>query len=356
MVFDTFTAANSAKGFYSNFDQVIYSNEAEKVYLIKGGPGCGKSTFMKKIATACIKKGMTVEKIHCSSDKDSLDGVFIYEIKTVIIDATKPHSYDTKYPGVLEQIINFSEFWDVEKLKPHKEQIIEITDTISSKYQKIYTLLRAAGNIDMHKTSLLEKNIDTEKITKLIKKQIAQNAILPLAKKPKITNRILSTFSENGIFTFDSTIDKLCEKYIVFNDRIGIGNHFLTKAANIFNKMGYDTLRICNPLLPETKLEQIIIPELSLGFITSSTMFSPQIDQSKIIKEINTKIVLDKDWYSQNKNKLNFSTKLTNEIITSACTDLSEIKFLHDKLEKFYIDATDYQKVNSFTDEFINKI
>ena len=46
--------------------------------------------------------------------------------------------------------------------------------------------------------------------------------------------------------------------------------------------------------------------------------------------------------------------KLIN--ISEISDDLSEIKFLHDKLEKFYIDATDYQKVNSFTDEFINKI
>ena len=50
MIYDTFTAANTEKGFCSYFDELIHDEKLKRVYLIKGGPGCGKSTLMKKIA------------------------------------------------------------------------------------------------------------------------------------------------------------------------------------------------------------------------------------------------------------------------------------------------------------------
>jgi len=38
LVHDTFIAANTYKGFFSYFDELIYGNENQDVYLIKGGP------------------------------------------------------------------------------------------------------------------------------------------------------------------------------------------------------------------------------------------------------------------------------------------------------------------------------
>ena len=38
-----FLGANSPNGFYSLYDQLIDLESAQAVYLLKGGPGCGKS-------------------------------------------------------------------------------------------------------------------------------------------------------------------------------------------------------------------------------------------------------------------------------------------------------------------------
>ena len=42
-----FLGANSSKGFSSLYHELIPREMAKAVYYIKGGPGCGKSTFMK---------------------------------------------------------------------------------------------------------------------------------------------------------------------------------------------------------------------------------------------------------------------------------------------------------------------
>ena len=47
-----FLAANSCEGFYSEFDNSYLPDGEWRAYIIKGGPGTGKSSFMKRFADA----------------------------------------------------------------------------------------------------------------------------------------------------------------------------------------------------------------------------------------------------------------------------------------------------------------
>ena len=44
-----FGAANGFYGFRSNFDRIFSSEHLNKLFIIKGGPGTGKSTLLRKI-------------------------------------------------------------------------------------------------------------------------------------------------------------------------------------------------------------------------------------------------------------------------------------------------------------------
>ena len=68
-----FAGANTVQGFYSRFEEI--PRDCQRVYYIKGGPGVGKSTLMKRVAQRAQEKGLEAEIFHCSSDPDSLDGV-----------------------------------------------------------------------------------------------------------------------------------------------------------------------------------------------------------------------------------------------------------------------------------------
>ena len=63
-----FPGSNSAYGFYSFYDQIIEDN-ATRIFVIKGGPGVGKSTFMKNIARELIERGCNAEFHCCSADR-----------------------------------------------------------------------------------------------------------------------------------------------------------------------------------------------------------------------------------------------------------------------------------------------
>ena len=88
-----FAASNSAEGFFSYYPQCFDASRIRHVYAVKGGPGTGKSRFLRDVAQAGESLGWQCEYIYCSSDPDSLDGVILTGEETCIalVDATAPH-------------------------------------------------------------------------------------------------------------------------------------------------------------------------------------------------------------------------------------------------------------------------
>ena len=70
---------------------LLEPEQAETIYILKGGPGCGKSSLMRRVAQAMEEKGASVEYIACSGDPDSLDAVVFPALNTAIVDGTAPH-------------------------------------------------------------------------------------------------------------------------------------------------------------------------------------------------------------------------------------------------------------------------
>ena len=74
-----FLGSNSERGFFSLYSDMADTSAGDFIWLIKGGPGCGKSSFMRKIGAAAESAGFSVEYTRCSGDPDSLDAVYIPE-------------------------------------------------------------------------------------------------------------------------------------------------------------------------------------------------------------------------------------------------------------------------------------
>ena len=72
-----FASCNSFDGFKSYFDRIFDSRNFDRIFVLKGGPGTGKNTLMKRLVKAFSKDSVNVEKSYCSSDVNSLDGVII---------------------------------------------------------------------------------------------------------------------------------------------------------------------------------------------------------------------------------------------------------------------------------------
>ena len=77
----------------------------EKRFFIKGRPGTGKSTFLKKLSAKLRENAFDVEEYYCSFDSNSLDMVICRELSFCVFDSTPPHE---KFPQrATDEILDF---------------------------------------------------------------------------------------------------------------------------------------------------------------------------------------------------------------------------------------------------------
>ena len=86
-----FLGANSPSGFYSLYPELIAPETARAIYILKGGPGCGKSTLMRQVARRMEEAGLETEYILCSGDPESLDALLLPQLGVALVDGTAPH-------------------------------------------------------------------------------------------------------------------------------------------------------------------------------------------------------------------------------------------------------------------------
>lgn len=85
-----FLGGNTPTGFYSLYHQLSEPERLRALYIIKGGPGCGKSTLMRRVERHVQAAGLETEQALCSGDPDSLDAVMIPGLGAALVDGTAP--------------------------------------------------------------------------------------------------------------------------------------------------------------------------------------------------------------------------------------------------------------------------
>ena len=192
-----FLGTNSPIGFVSRFDQITNARTLDKVYVLKGGPGSGKSTLMKKVAEAAMPYTEELEYIHCASDVDSLDAVIVPGLGSAIADGTPPHPIEPKYPGVFEQIIASGDCWDVKKLSTERDRVIELSDNISGLHKQAGRYLAAASALVGDNARTAAQCTDMEKV-RMTAERIASRTFKNQHRKGTERVRFLSTVTNKG--------------------------------------------------------------------------------------------------------------------------------------------------------------
>ena len=102
-----FLGANTPRGFVSLYEG-LFEAPAPRLRLIKGGPGCGKSTLMKRLAAQAEARGLRALRVFCSGDPDSLDGVILPSLGLAVVDGTAPHVLEPPLCGCGAEYLDLS--------------------------------------------------------------------------------------------------------------------------------------------------------------------------------------------------------------------------------------------------------
>ncbi len=346
-----FPGANTSKGFFSYYDYII-GEDANRVFILKGGPGTGKSTFMKNIAKDMLDRGYDLEYHHCSSDNNSIDGIVIKPLKVAIIDGTSPHMIDPKYPGAIDEIINLGRYWEEKSIVENKNDIVKYIKENKEYYKRAYKYLDSAKNILQDIEYKVNNSMDFVKVNNLTDKLLHAvfgdvNEKGSLGRKRHLFG---SGYTPNGLVEHTETIINDSEEIYYIDGYIGSGKTTLFNIlANEAIKKGLNVEVYHSPLIPE-KIETVIIEELSVAFTKSSK--AQDFDN----KKISLNEYLNKKVLNQYKIEIDEDKEMYKKLIDIALKDLNKAKKVHDKIESYYIPNMNYTALDSVREEVISKI
>lgn len=335
----TFLGANTPNGFFSYYEPFI---EDKRAYVIKGGPGTGKSSLMKKVASELLKKNVFTEYAYCSSDPDSLDGVLFEKLGAVLVDGTPPHTLEPPVPGALGGIINVGEYWDEKKLQRSLREIFMLQSRIKKCFSRCYHYLGAAGKIYADVSENAKAHIDVKKADAFISGFMKKNFPTEKSEKGIEHKRFLSGFTPKGYITFKDTVYTLCDKVFVFKDDFFTSPYFMKKAAEYLRKAEVEFYAFYSPVSPN-EIEHIAVPGVSAAIVTSSKEceFEPVGT-----RKIHLKRFLKED-FSFIKDREISAKKIFGVCIKEALDSLRAEKALHDDLEEIYVEAMDFTELDA---------
>lgn len=348
-----FLGANTPKGFVSLFGELYNPSENWRVYILKGGPGTGKSGFMRKIASAVEEAGYEAEYIICSSDPDSLDGVIFPQLKACIADGTPPHVLEPRYPGAVEEIVNLGQFWNSEKLAESADSIRAADCQVKNCHQRCVGFLNAASSLQNDSARIVSECTDFDKIAVYASRFATREFGVSRGKIGKETKRFLSAVTPKGVFMNYDTIKSQCSRVIAVYDEYGAASAQLLKLLRGYALgIGLDTTVCCCPTNPD-KIEHLIIPEKELCIFTSNSYHPapPEAD-----RKIHTRRFSDSEELRAHRHRLHFNSRASAELIDEAVVMLKSAKDNHDDLERLYISAMDFDKVNAETERIKSEV
>ncbi len=348
-----FLAANSFEGFISNFKDNYNPLTGYSAYIIKGGPGTGKSSFLKYVARIARKRGYEVTICPCSSDPDSLDGIIISELKIIIIDGTAPHIVEPVYPGVCEEIINLGSFWDSSYLKSKRFEIINITNINKALHKTASRYLLACGEITKENLSILDKYTKKDKVLKFAQNICKNNIPSKSLNIGEENIRYIEGVTPKGVISFTETITDSVKNMLIIKDNQGsVSGNVTDYIRNYALSRGYDIITVKNPYLPNLLIDHIVIPELSFAVVTERNNLKFLTDT----RRIHARRFMDIGEINRVKNRLSFNNKIKNELLMSAIDTIRKAKITHDALEKYYISSMNFEKMTEFAENFAEKI
>lgn len=349
---DVFPGGNTSKGFYSFYRYILSQDEARRIICIKGGPGTGKSTLMKKIAEHFNSKGYDVERHHCSSDNNSLDGVVIKGLNVAILDGTAPHVVDPVNPGAVDEILNMGQCWNEAGFEKFRKNIIDINKEVGRTFKRAYKYIGAARIIHDDWSTLNNEALNISKLNGL-KEQLKDDLFdTPVSNMGFDRHLFATAFTPNGIITFIDTLIDGYDNVIAFNGGPGTGKteilDFLAKEAQ---KRGFYVEIYHDPLIPE-RIEHVLIPGLNTALITSN-----EINRKKFEgQQIDMDSMLNNFVINKNKAEAEKASETFYSLLNKGLEIIASAKILHDQMETYYIPNMDFKKIDAVYESVLNKL
>lgn len=331
-----FPGSNTAAGFVGFFENL--RGQASRAVILKGGPGVGKSTLMREAGAHFEAKGLSVSYYHCSGDPDSLDAVFVPAAGFLILDGTAPHIVDPRCPGAKDGILNLGVCLDEKQLASQAEEIEGLNSTISACYAQAYRYLRAALEVKRDAGAVYGAALSPKE-----KRALTQSllALLPGGPAGEEIHVFAQAITWKGVL---QQVDSILEEAVQCLDLPwGYDPDELLRPLWAAAEQAGLRRVACHDPLDAGKLSHLCVGGLTVttAVLMDAPVLTPEWDAAVLRREA---------------HRLAFDRAVYDLCLNQAIESLTEAKRRHDALERYYIDAMDYPRLDEIKASFLSAL
>ena len=350
-----FFMGTSTENGFCGFPRDLYNaDETGFAFLIKSGPGTGKSTLLRALAADFRKKGETVEEFSCSSDPDSLDGIHLPARRVCVFDATAPHVIEPQAWGVKEDTVSLGGALDLAALAAKREDIAAAHAQNAAAHARARRFLAGVSELRADREALATRALDTVK-TAAVAARLAKTE-LSAPSRPcafaGVQRRFLSAVTPRGVLSYPETVSLLCPRIIVLDDPFAVAAKTVLRALFAAAETRDLPVIFCPDPLCLADPAHLLLPSLGVAFVTADNRFKIQHPA----RTLHLKRCYDEAALKANKNRTAFDKKAEHALLSTAVEALRDAKIAHDLLEIPYKSAMDFKKVEAAKNALYQRI
>ncbi len=332
-----FLGGVTPSGFKNEFSAIL-NNGDYYGYILKGGPGTGKSTLMKKLA----ENSDDCDVYHCSSDINSIDAVVFPKKRIYVADGTSPHIMEPKYPALNGEYINLGDFWEKEKITPHKAALEYCFCENAAFHKRAARFVSAAGELFGGLYDYAALCVLKEKLGAFVSRFARKMFGRPQDIEGDAETRQLCAITSHGYYT--QPVDDDFAIIAIADDYFAASSNILRLISAEAISRGFVTYISHCRLVPSSPVEAVLIPEKRLAFLSENFLNKKHYE---CLKRINGMRFYDTKALFEKKQKLSFDKSAGLELCSEAANSIASALKVHDEIEKFYINAMDFSKLDS---------
>lgn len=337
-----YLGANTPLGFRSFYEGLQEDPRIRRLWILKGGPGCGKSTLMKALARRAEEAGYRTERIPCSSDPDSLDALVIPALGAALADGTAPHVVEPRLCGCGANYVNLGVCYREQAMAELSGELRKVKEENAACYGPAYAALRAAGAIREELQSLAPPPSEDGRRALMGRLRAA----CPAEGSGTVRRVFLSAVTPKGLLS----VPVQAGRVIVLEDPFCQGGSLLKELAERLREDGCDLVLAMHPLEPE-------VPAGLLAGDTAilrGTPLFPVGTSSTAGEAVST--VSENALDPETVKSARAAVGQLRALAEQAVSHLRRAKEYHDRLEELCRPAVDFGKVDRITDRLAEEI
>lgn len=350
-----FAEGNTAKGFYSFYDSCF--QDIEKLFIILGTPGNGKSAMMEQIGMSWLNNGYNVEYIYSARENDTLDGVKNVDKKIGIVDGTLPRSIKYRAIGAVEHFVDLTTALDNNKIYVQREPIMKLHEEMNQRYQQAYHAFAEGLKVHDELEKIYISNMDfeaAEKLTNQLIQMIFTNK--KAQKKSGMVHRFLGAATPKGAVDFIPNLTEDLGKRYFIKGRAGSGKStMLRKIGAEGEKRGFHVEYYHCGFDPKS-IDMVIIRELDTAIFDSTAPHEhfPTRKGDEIVELYGT--VIKKGTDEKFAKEIVELTNLYKSKMKEGTHFLKKAKTKRDELKNIYKDAIHFNEVDEIKKRLMQQL